>query len=72
MNVFQMVTVVVAMLVLGAVAILHQVKGFRSKQEIESSAKLREEIKRLEERVQTLERIATDKKSNLREEIESL
>jgi len=64
---------IVFMSLVGTVFILHQIKGMRKVTEpSDSEQKLRQEVESLEQRVRTLERIATDSKTHLKEEIDTL
>jgi hypothetical protein len=57
----------------GVLGIMQQVKSIRRQQGLnENEVKLKDHIEQLEERVRTLERIATDSKTTLKEEIETL
>lgn len=69
-------TMLVAILfigVVGTVLILQQVRNLRRTDSTEASQQqLEEQVQALEARVQTLERIATDKKQTLKDEIDTL
>ncbi len=73
MNVFTMVVAIVFMGITGAVLILHQIKSMRRPaKESELELVLQQQVLELEQRVRILERIATDTKKTLKEEIETL
>jgi uncharacterized membrane protein YraQ (UPF0718 family) len=72
MNVFQMVFGIVVAGLIGAVIILKQVVKLRNQQPSESEAALKQQVFELEQRVQTLERIATDSKTSLKDKIDAL
>jgi len=73
MNVPTMIVAVFFIAIVGTLLILQQVKGLRRKSTpSEQEIKLRSHVQNLEQRVRTLERIATDKKSSLKEEIDTL
>lgn len=73
MTIQVMIVLLVFMALVGTLLILQQVKSLqRSKISNELDSTLKENLAQLEERVRTLERIATDRKSGLRDEIETL
>ena len=72
MNVFTMIVAIVAISFIGAVAILQQVKSIKKSKPSEKEEALGNQVKSLEKRVQILERIATDTKHTLKEEIDTL
>lgn len=73
MNVATMLVLIVLISFAGTLLILQQVKGLRrSKYSDKENQQLRDQVKDLEERVRTLERIVTDKKSHLKETIDAL
>jgi cell division protein FtsB len=73
MNFWTMVVIVVFLSFAGTVGIMQQVKSMRRQNtDGEETEKLKAHIADLEERVRTLERIATDKKTKLKDEIETL
>ena len=73
MNIPTMIVAVFFIAIVGTLLILQQVKGLRRKSTpCEEEIKLRSHVQNLEQRVRTLERIATDKKSSLKEEIDTL
>ncbi len=73
MNVATMLVLIVLISFAGTLLILQQVKGLRrSKYSDKENQQLRDQVKDLEERVRTLERIVTDKKSHLKESIDTL
>ncbi|EAR09793.1 hypothetical protein [Reinekea blandensis] len=69
-------TMLVAMLliaVVGTVLILQQVRNLRKTDETDDrERRLEAQLRSLEARVQTLERIATDRKQTLKDEIDTL
>jgi predicted Holliday junction resolvase-like endonuclease len=68
-----MIVAIVFLLIVGTLLILQQVKGLRRKSTpSEEELKLRSHVANLEQRVRTLERIATDKSASLKEEINTL
>lgn len=68
-----MVVLIIFISFAGTLLILQQVKGLRRPKALfEENQQLKTQLSMLEERVRTLERIATDKKSNLKETIDSL
>jgi len=74
MNGQTMVVAIIFILVVGAVFILQQVKSLRMPpaNSDDDEIKLRQQVEDLEQRVRTLERIATDGKKTLKEEIDTL
>ena len=73
MNIPTMIVAVFFIAIVGTLLILQQVKGLRQKSTPSAEElKLRAQVQNLEQRVRTLERIATDKKSSLKEEIDTL
>ena len=73
MNIPTMIVSVFFIAIVGTLLILQQVKGLRRKSTpSEEEVKLQAQVQHLEQRVGTLERIATDKKSSLKEEIDTL
>lgn len=73
MNLWTMIVSVVFLGVVGTLGIMHQVKTMRRQDADSAETKqLKAHIADLEERVRTLERIATDKKTKLKDEIETL
>lgn len=73
MTIPTMVVTLVFLVVIGTLLILQQVKSLRrTNASQESENALQGELQRLEERVRTLERIATDHKQSLKDEIDTL
>ena len=72
MNVFQMVFGIVLAGVIGAVLILKQVVKLRNQQPSEGEHLLLQKVNGLEELIKTLERIATDSKTTLKNKIDAL
>jgi methyl coenzyme M reductase beta subunit len=73
MNIPTMIVAVVFIGIVGALLILQQVKGLRRQSTpSDTELKLAEQVDKLEQRVRTLERIATDDKTSLKEQIETL
>lgn len=68
-----LILAILAISVIGTVLILQQVKSLRRAGESDKARKaLQEQLSQLETRVQTLERIATDRKQTLKDEIDTL
>jgi len=73
MNIPTLIISVVFMLFAGTWLILQQVRALRSSaKSVDAEDRLRQQVAELEQRVQTLERIATDKQTKLRDQITSL
>lgn len=73
MNFATMIVLIVAISFVGVIMIMQQVRKMRQQsQPSDEELKLKAQVDELTERVQTLERIATDKKHSLKEEIETL
>jgi hypothetical protein len=73
MNIPTMIVAIFFIGIVGTLLILQQVKGLRKQSTpSESELKLAAQVQKLEQRVRTLERIATDSKTSLKEEIETL
>lgn len=74
MNGFTMIVAIVFMVIVGAIVILQQIRGFvgKNKAASQNERQLAEQITQLEQRVQILERIATDGKSELKDKIDAL
>ncbi|MFQ3261834.1 hypothetical protein [Reinekea sp.] len=72
MNVFQMVFGIVLASVIGAVMIMKQVVKLRQQEPTDVETQLQSKVTELEERIQILERIATDSKTSLKDKIDAL
>ncbi|MBU2864446.1 hypothetical protein QWZ13_01720 [Reinekea marina] len=72
MNVFQMVFGIVLALVIGATMIMKQVVKMREQEPSDIENALKQKVSELEDRIQTLERIATDTKTSLKDKIDAL
>lgn len=74
MNIPTMIVALVFMVLVAAILILQQVKSLvtRKNQSSEQEKQLKAQLAILEQRVQTLERIATDKSSQLKDKIDAL
>jgi len=72
MNVFQMVFGIVLVGVIGSILIMKQVVKLRQQQPTELDNQLQSKVSELEERIQILERIATDSKTSLKDKINAL
>jgi tetrahydromethanopterin S-methyltransferase subunit B len=72
MNVFQMVFGIVLASLIGAVMIMKQVVKLRRHEPTEHENQLTQKVSELEERIQILERIATDSKTSLKDKIDAL
>lgn len=72
MNVFQMVFGIVLVGVIGSILIMKQVVKLRQQQPTELDNQLQGKVSELEERIQILERIATDSKTSLKDKIDAL
>lgn len=72
MNVFQMVFGIVLACVIGAILIMKQVVKLQRQQPTDQENQLKDKVSELEERIQILERIATDSKTSLKDKIDAL
>lgn len=73
MTVFQFIFSMMLLLVIGATMIMHQVSRMvRNKKPSQDEQLLKTEIASLQKRTETLERIVTDRKHIIKEEIETL
>ena len=72
MNVFTMVVLIVLIAVVGRIIVARQKGGPALRTSEAEKAELQREIGELKQRIQTLERIATDKSRQLSQEIDAL
>lgn len=72
MNGFQMVFGIVLALVIGATMIMAQVAKMRQQGSSKDEGALKQKVSELEDRIRTLERIATDSKTTLKDKIDAL
>lgn len=67
-----MIVAIVFLLIVGTVFILHQIKLFLRQGSENTSEEFKAEMESLEARVRVLERLATDRQQNLKDEIDKL
>lgn len=73
MQVFEMVVLIVAISVFGRIALQYMKQRDRQRPEAElENDKLKQEVGNLKQRIATLERLATDKRQLLADEIDAL